>query len=97
VRARPSVLRRPTEAVGFIGDDTEPTCHAWRDVLQSFEAARTGVRWSGPPRAPAEALLIDGRTAHATAPGMIGFAPPRSQILRCLSALIYGLSPMAPY
>jgi hypothetical protein len=41
----PVVLRRTTEAVGFIRKMTlSRPGHAWRDVLQSFEAARD--EWS---------------------------------------------------
>ena len=55
IRASPPVvLRRTTEAVGFIRKMTlSRPGHAWRDVLQSFQAAlerveRDGSR--GPPR-----------------------------------------------
>jgi hypothetical protein len=41
----PVVLRRTTEAVGYIRKMTlSRPRHAWRDVLQSFEAARD--EWS---------------------------------------------------
>ena len=47
IRASPPiVLRRTTEAVNFIRKAALSTPdRAWQDLLQSFEAARSGVRW----------------------------------------------------
>ena len=80
IRASPPVvLRRTTEAVRFIRNMTlNRTGHAWRDVLQSFEAAQD--EWSAMEAAvhlelllEAEGLLIEERTAHASAPGQDRF------------------------
>jgi hypothetical protein len=75
----PVVLRRTTEAVGFIRKMTlSRPGHAWRDVLQSFEAARD--EWSAMEAVvhlelllEAEGLLIEERTAHASSPGQDRF------------------------
>jgi hypothetical protein len=75
----PVVLRRTTEAVGFIRKMTlSRPGHAWRDVQQSFEAARD--EWSAMEAVvqlevllEAEGLLIEERTAHASAPGQDRF------------------------
>src|SRR6266446_1201561 len=71
IRARPPVvLRRTTEAVGFIRKMTlSRPGHPWRDVLQSFEAARD--EWSAMEAVVHLELLLP--------PGKIGFAPPRSK------------------
>jgi hypothetical protein len=79
IRARPPVvLRRTTEAVGFIRKMTlsQASC-AWRDVLQSFEAALD--EWSAMEAVvhlefllEAEGLLIEERPAHAS-PGQDRF------------------------
>ena len=71
IRARPPVvLRRTTEAVGFIRKMTlSRPGHAWRDVLQSFEAARD--EWNAMEAVvhlEAEGLLIEERTTHASSP-----------------------------
>src|SRR6266566_4486200 len=91
----PVVLRRTTEAVGFIRKMTlSRPGHAWRDVLQSFEAARD--EWSAMEAVvhlelllEAEGLLIEERTAHASPLGKIGFAPPRSKS-RNVGAVSFG-------
>src|SRR5258707_4634097 len=71
IRARPPVvLRRTTEAVGFIRKMTlSRPGYAWRDVLQSFEAARD--EWSAMEAVvhlelllEAGGLLIEQRTAY---------------------------------
>src|SRR6266536_6527902 len=71
IRASPAVvLRRTTEAVGFIRKMTlSRSGHAWRDVLQSFQAARD--EWSAMEAVvhlelllEAEGLLIEERPAH---------------------------------
>ena len=86
IRARPRVvLRRTTEAVGFIRKMTlSRPGHGWRDLLQTFDAARD--EWSAMEAVvhlelllEAEGLLIEERTAHASPLGKIGFAPPRSK------------------
>jgi hypothetical protein len=64
----PIVLRRTTEAVGFIRRmSLSRPGHAWRDVLQRFEAARD--EWSAMEAVvqlelllEAEGLLIEERT-----------------------------------
>ncbi len=80
IRASPPVvLRRTTEAVGFIQKMTlNRPDHAWRDVLQSFEAARD--EWSAMEAVvrlelllEAEGLLIEERTAHASPLGQNRF------------------------
>jgi hypothetical protein len=80
IRATPPVvLRRTIEAVGFIRKMTlKRPGHAWRDVLRSFEAARD--EWSAMEAVvqlelllEAEGLLIEERTAHASAPGQDRF------------------------
>jgi hypothetical protein len=80
IRASPPVvLRRTTEAVGFIRKMTlSRPGHGWRDVLQSFQAARD--EWSAMEAVvhlelllEAEGLLIEERTAHASAPGQDRF------------------------
>ena len=71
----PVVLRRTTEAVGFIRKMTlSRPGHAWRDVLQSFEAVRD--EWSAMEAVvqlelllDAEGLLIEERTVPASLPG----------------------------
>jgi hypothetical protein len=71
----PVVLRRTTEAVGFIRKMTlSRPGHAWRDVLQSFEAARD--EWSAMEAVvhlelllEAEGLLIEERTARGSPSG----------------------------
>src|SRR6266508_1647079 len=81
----PVVLRRTTEAVGFIRKMTlSRPGHGWRDLLQTFDAARD--EWSAMEAVvhlelllEAEGLLIEERTAHASPLGKIGFAPPRSK------------------
>src|SRR6266699_4005550 len=90
IRPRPPVvLRRTTEAVGFIRKMTlSRPGHAWRDVLQSFEAARD--EWSAMEAVvhlelilEAEGLLIEERTAHASPLGKIGFARPKIEVAQC--------------
>ena len=80
IRASPPVvLRRTTEAVDFIRKATlSSPDRAWQDVLQSFEAARD--EWSAMEAVvhlelllEAEGLLIEERTAHASAPGQDRF------------------------
>ena len=75
IRASPPVvLRRTTEATGFIREMTlSRPGHAWRDLLQSFEAARD--EWSAMEAVvhlelllEAESLLIEERTAPASLP-----------------------------
>src|SRR4051794_35213116 len=75
----PVVLRRTTEAVGFIRKMTlsQAGC-AWRDVLQSFEAARD--EWGAMEAVvhlelllEAEGLLIEERLAHASSAGQDRF------------------------
>jgi len=71
----PVVLRRTTEAVGFIQKMTlSSSGHVWRDLLQSFEAAQD--EWSAIETVvhlelllEAEGLLIEERTAGAPSPG----------------------------
>ena len=80
IRARPPVvLRRTTEAVGFIRKMTlsQAGC-AWRDVLQNFEAALD--EWSAMEAVvylelllEAEGLLIEERPAHASSAGQDWF------------------------
>jgi hypothetical protein len=80
IRARPPVvLRRTTEAVGFIRKMTlSRPGQAWRDVLQSFEVARD--EWSAMEAVvhlelllEAEGLLVEERTAYASPPGQDRF------------------------
>jgi len=80
IRARPPVvLRRTTEAVGFIRKMTlSQAGRAWRDVLQSFEAALD--EWSAMEAVvylelllEAEGLLIEERPAHASSAGQDWF------------------------
>jgi hypothetical protein len=80
IRASPSiVLRRTTEAAGFIRKMTlSRGGHAWRDVLQSFEAAWD--EWSAMEAVvqlelllEAEGLLLEERPAHASPPGQDRF------------------------
>jgi hypothetical protein len=75
----PVVLRRTTEAVGFIRKMalSKAGC-AWRDVLQNFEAALD--EWSAMEAVvhlelllEAEGLLIEERPAHASSPGQDRF------------------------
>jgi hypothetical protein len=76
IRASPPVvLRRTTEAVGFIRRKMRPSRadRAWRDVLQCFEAARD--EWSAMEAVvhlelllEAKGLLIEERPAHASPP-----------------------------
>jgi hypothetical protein len=70
----PVVLRRTTEAVGFIRKMalSKAGC-AWRDVLQNFEAALD--EWSAMEAVvhlelllEAEGLLIEEKPAHASFP-----------------------------
>ena len=72
IRARPpAALRRTTEAVGFIRKMTlSRPSHGWRDLLQSFEAARD--EWSAMEAVvqfelflEKRGLLIEG-AAHAS-------------------------------
>jgi hypothetical protein len=80
IRARPPiVLRRTTEAVAFIRKMTlsQAGC-AWRDVLQSFEAARE--EWSAMEAVvhfeillEAEGLLMEEKLAHASSAGQDRF------------------------
>ena len=76
IRARaPVVLRRTTEAVGFLRKMIlSRHDQAWRDVLQSLEAARD--EWSAMEAVvqlelllEAEGLLIEERRAHARPSG----------------------------
>jgi len=68
----PVVLRRTTEAVGFIRKMTlSRPGRGWRDLLQTFDAARD--EWSAMEAVvhlelllEAEGLLIEERTAHAS-------------------------------
>jgi hypothetical protein len=81
IRARPPVvLRRTTEAVGFIRKKMtlSQAGRAWRDVLQSFEAALD--EWSAMEAVvylelllEAEGLLIEERPAHASSAGQDWF------------------------
>jgi hypothetical protein len=80
IRARPPVvLRRTTEAVGFIRKMTlSRPGHAWRDVLQSFAAARD--EWSAMEAVvhfelllEAEGLLIEERTVRGSPSGQDQF------------------------
>jgi hypothetical protein len=73
IRATPSiVLRRTTEAVDFIRKVAPSSSNrAWRDLLQSFEAARD--EWSAIEAVvhlelllEAEGLLIGEETAYAS-------------------------------
>jgi hypothetical protein len=75
----PVVLRRTTEAVGFIRKMalSRPS-HGWRDLLQRFEAAQD--EWSAMETVvhlelllEAEGLLIEERTAGAPPPGQDRF------------------------
>ena len=75
----PAVLRRTTEAAGFIRKMMlSQAGHGWREVLQSFEAARD--EWSAMEAVvhfeillEAEGLLIEERAAHASSPGQDRF------------------------
>ena len=75
----PVVLRRTTEAAGFIRRMMVSRAdHAWRDVLQSFEAAWD--EWSAMEAVvhlelflEAEGLLIEEKTAHASPDGQDRF------------------------
>jgi hypothetical protein len=76
IRASPPVvLRRTTEAVGFIRKMTlSRPGHAWRDILQSFQAARD--EWSAMEAVvhlelllETEGLLIEESTAYASRSG----------------------------
>jgi hypothetical protein len=78
IRATPSiVLRRTTEAIDFIRKVAlSSSDRAWRDLLQSFEAARD--EWNAMEAVvklelllEAEGLLIEEETAYAShsAPG----------------------------
>jgi hypothetical protein len=75
----PVVLRRTTEAVGFIRKMTLSRFgHGWRDLLQSFEAAQD--EWSAMETVvhlelllEAEGLLTEERTAGAPSPGQDRF------------------------
>ena len=80
IRASPPlILRRTSEAVDFIRKVTlSSPDRVWQDVLQSFEAARD--EWSAMEAVvrlevllEAEGLLIEERTAHASAPGQDRF------------------------
>jgi hypothetical protein len=74
IRASPPVvLRRTTEAVFIRKMTLSRPGHPWRDVLQSFEAARD--EWNAMEAVvhlelllEAEGLLIEERTAHASSP-----------------------------
>ena len=74
IRASPPiVLRRTTEAVDFIRKVSSPE-HPWRDLLQSFEAARD--EWSAMEAVvhlelvlEAGGLLIEEATAYAARSG----------------------------
>jgi hypothetical protein len=75
IRASPPVvLRRTTEAVGFIRKMTlSRPGHPWRDVLQSFEAAQN--EWSAMEAVvqlelllEAEGLLMEESRAQASPP-----------------------------
>jgi hypothetical protein len=75
IRATPSiVLRRTAEAVDFIRKVAPSSSNrAWRDLLQSFEAARD--EWSAMEAVvhlelllEAEGLLIGEETAYASRP-----------------------------
>jgi hypothetical protein len=75
----PVVLRRTTEAVGFIRKMAlSGPGHGWRDLLQRFEAAQD--EWSVMETVvhlelllEAEGLLIEERTAGAPPPGQDRF------------------------
>jgi hypothetical protein len=75
----PVVLRRTTEAVGFIRKMTlSRPGRGWRDLLQTFDAARD--EWSAMEAVvhlelllEAEGLLIEERTTHAAPPGQDRF------------------------
>jgi hypothetical protein len=75
----PVVLRRTTEAVGFIRKMAlSRPGHGWRDLLQRFEAAQD--EWSAMETVvhlevlvEAEGLLIEERTAGAPPPGQDRF------------------------
>jgi hypothetical protein len=75
----PVVLRRTTEAVGFIRKMAlSRPGHGWRDLLQRFEAAQD--EWSAMETVvhlelllEAEGLLIEERTARAPPPGQDRF------------------------
>ena len=80
IRASPPVvLRRTTEAVGFIRKMTlSRPGHGWGELLQSLEVAQD--EWSAMETVvhlelllEAEGLLIEERTAHASAPGQDRF------------------------
>jgi len=70
----PVILRRTTEAVRFIRKMIlSRSSHAWRDVLESFEAARD--EWGAMEAVvhlelllEAEGLLSEEGTAHASLP-----------------------------
>src|SRR6266496_491478 len=92
----PVVLRRTTEAVGFIRKMTlSRPGHGWRDLLQTFEAARD--EWSAMEAVvhlelllEAEGLLIEERTAHASSPRARSVSRrldrSRAMLARCRSA-----------
>ena len=73
-REPPVILRRTTEAVRFIRKMIlSRSSHAWRDVLESFEAARD--EWGAMEAVvhlelllEAEGLLSEEGTAHASLP-----------------------------
>ena len=75
----PELRIRTTEAAGFIRRMMLSRAdHAWRDVLQSFEAARD--EWSAMEAVvhlelllEAEGLLIEEKTAHASPDGQDRF------------------------
>jgi hypothetical protein len=80
IRARPPVvLRRTTEAIAFTRKMTlSRPGQAWRDVLQSLEAARD--EWSAMEAVvhlelllEAEGQLIEERTSHASPAGQNQF------------------------
>src|SRR6266404_4632897 len=85
----PVVLRRTTEAVGFIRKMTlSRPGRGWRDLLQTFDAARD--EWSAMEAVvhlelllEAEGLLIEERPAPASPLGKIGFAPPKIEVAQC--------------
>src|SRR5262245_40693259 len=89
IRATPSiVLRRTTEAVDFIRKVALSSSNrAWRDLLQSFEAARD--EWSAMEAVvhlelllEAEGLLIGEETVTLLALPKVGLALPRSRFAR---------------
>jgi hypothetical protein len=74
IRARPPVvLRRTTEAVGFIRKMTlSRPGHAWRETARDEWSAMEAVVYLE-LLLEAEGLLIEERTAHASPPGQDRF------------------------